>query len=57
MSMAEREEIKEGLAAVAHFEFLLRVGVLDERKDAEHVAALRRLLNFATALNKEAGSS
>lgn len=53
MSAPEREEIKEGLVAVAHFEFLLRVGVLDERKDAEHVAALRRLLNYAVALHKE----
>lgn len=54
--MTEREELKDGFAAVAHFEFLLRVGALDDRKDAEHVAALRRLLDFANVLYREQAS-
>lgn len=51
--MSTREELREGRDAVVHFEYLLQVGALDDRKDAEHVAALRRLLNFATALFRE----
>lgn len=31
--------------AVAHFEHLLNQGCLDDRKDAEHVAALRQLVS------------
>lgn len=43
--MASADLLAEADRAVCHFEWLLKNGSLDDRKDAEPVAALRRYVN------------